>query len=111
MGYYKLLKDNKIVGISELPVISEELNTREITKEEFDLLFQNQEREFEQKQLEQQKKFELTNRLNQLSQDFIQAMAGAEFEDLEKRQLEFQSLHNKLRVLEGKEPRNYIIKQ
>lgn len=46
-------------------------------------------------------------RLEHLSQDFIQAQLGAEFEDLEERKAEFKTLHNELRVLLGKEPRNY----
>ena len=50
---------------------------------------------------------EIKPRLEQLSQDLIQAQAGAVFEDLEERKLEFQTLHNELRVLLGKEPRNY----
>ena len=51
--------------------------------------------------------YSLRERLSQLSQDFVQAMAGAHFEDLEERKAEFQTLHNELRVLEGKEPREY----
>ena len=53
------------------------------------------------------RKFEISQRLRQLSQDFVQAMAGAYFEDLEERKAEFQTLHNELRVLEGKDPRPY----
>ena len=47
-------------------------------------------------------------RLEQLSQDLIQAQAGAVFEDLEERKAEFQELHNELRTLLGKEPREYV---
>ena len=50
---------------------------------------------------------EIKPRLEQLSQDLIQAQAGAVFEDLEERKLEFQELHNELRILLGKEPRKY----
>lgn len=46
-------------------------------------------------------------RLEQLSQDFIQAQLGAEFEDLEERKAEFRTLHNELRALLGKKPRTY----
>ena len=60
-----------------------------------------------EEELNEQRKFEITVRLNQLSQDFVQAMAGAYFENLEERKAEFQTLHNELRVLEGKEPREY----
>lgn len=56
----------------------------------------------------QSRKSEIRYRLQQLSQDLIQAQAGAVFDDLESRKLEFQTLHNELRVLEGKEPREYI---
>lgn len=57
------------------------------------------------------RKVEITERLNQLSQDFIQVMAGAYFEDLETRKTEFQALHNELRELEGKPPRKYNLQQ
>ena len=46
-------------------------------------------------------------RLNSLSQDFTQYSLGAVFEDIEARKLEFQALHNELRKLLGKEPREY----
>ena len=51
---------------------------------------------------------EIKPRLEQLSQDLIQAQAGAVFEDLEERKAEFQELHNELRTLLGKEPREYV---
>lgn len=51
---------------------------------------------------------EIKTRLEQLSQDIIQSLAGAEFEDLAERQKEFQTLHNELRILLGKEPRKYV---
>lgn len=50
---------------------------------------------------------EIKHRLEQLSQDLIQAQAGAVFEDLAERKLEFQTLHNELRTLLGKLPRKY----
>ena len=65
------------------------------------------EHEVTEEELNEQRKFEIKERLSQLSQDFVQAMAGAYFEDFAQRQLEFQELHNELRVLEGKEPREY----
>lgn len=96
----------------------------EVTDEYFDYLFCEQakckdikvvngkvvavEHEASQEELNEQRKFEIRERLNQLSQDFIQAMAGAEFKDLEERRVEFQTLHNELRALKGKEPRVYI---
>ena len=60
-----------------------------------------------QSYLDEGRMFKIQARLSKLSQDFIQAMAGAYFEDLEARKAEFQSLHNELRQLEGKEPRPY----
>ena len=51
---------------------------------------------------------EIKPRLEQLSQDLIQAQAGALFEDLEERKAEFQILHNELRTLLGQEPRKYL---
>ena len=51
---------------------------------------------------------EIKPRLEQLSQDLIQAQAGAVFEDLEERKAEFQELHNELRILLRKEPRKYV---
>ncbi len=50
---------------------------------------------------------EIKPRLEQLSEDLIQAQAGAVFEDLEERKQEFQTLHNELRILLGKLPRQY----
>ena len=47
-------------------------------------------------------------RLNELSQDIIQADLGAVFSDLDQRKTEFKALHNELRVLLNKEPRIYI---
>ena len=49
----------------------------------------------------------IQSRLNELSQDFIQVSLGAEFGDLEERKTEFKTLHNELRTLLGKGPRNY----
>ena len=60
-----------------------------------------------QKEINQLRIDEIKPRLEQLSQDLIQAQAGAVFEDLEERKAEFKSLHNELRVLLGKEPRRY----
>ena len=46
-------------------------------------------------------------RLDKLTQDFIQVLCGAVIDDIEERKQEFQTLHNELRVLLGKEPRIY----
>lgn len=50
---------------------------------------------------------EIKTELTNLSQDFIQAEIGAVFDDLEQRKELFRTLHNELRVLLGKEPRQY----
>ena len=60
-----------------------------------------------QKEYNQLRILEIRPRLEQLSQDLIQAQAGAVFEDLEERKAEFRVLHNELRILLGKEPRLY----
>ena len=61
-----------------------------------------------QKQDNENRIAQIKPRLEQLSQDLIQAQAGAVFEDLEERKLEFQTLHNELRELLGKNPRLYL---
>ena len=61
-----------------------------------------------QKQDNENRIAQIKPRLEQLSQDLIQAQVGAVFEDLEERKAEFQVLHNELRVLLGKEPREYV---
>ena len=70
---------------------------------------------FTDEQIEQWKKESkiknLTVRLNQLSQDFTQHSLGAIFDDIEERKAEFIKLHNELRVLIGKEPREYNIEK
>lgn len=53
------------------------------------------------------RKIEISKRLNQLSQDFIQILCGAVIEDENEKIQEFRTLHNELRQLEGKEPRVY----
>lgn len=50
---------------------------------------------------------EIKTELTNLSQDFIQAEIGAVFDDLEQRKELFRTLHNELRALLGKEPRQY----
>lgn len=63
------------------------------------------------KELEKKQKLdkigELKQRLNELSQDFVQAELGAEFDNITERKQEFKQLHNELREILGKEPRNY----
>lgn len=49
----------------------------------------------------------IRERLTELSQDFTQIQLGAVFKDQEDRKNEFRELHNELRKLLGKEPREY----
>lgn len=44
-------------------------------------------------------------RIKQLSEDIIQYIVGEHIPDIEDRKLEFITLHNEVRVLEGKKPR------
>lgn len=44
-------------------------------------------------------------RLEELTKDFVQVQAGLIIDDIEERKLEFQTLLNEVRVLQGKEPR------
>lgn len=48
---------------------------------------------------------ELKTELSKLSEDIIQYSAGEQVPDIEKRKTEFIELHNELRILEGKKPR------
>ena len=45
------------------------------------------------------------NRLEELTKDFAQVQAGLIIEDIENRKIEFRTLLNEVRVLQGKEPR------
>lgn len=62
---------------------------------------------YTEEELTQNEIYELEERLAQLTQDFIQMQCGAVFEDADARIKEFQTLHNELRTLLGKEPREY----
>ena len=75
---------------------------RDLTQQEID------EREHSRIENEKQNKIvEINTRLTELSQDFIQRYLGAKFDDIDVRIEEFKTLHNELRVLQGKEPREY----
>ena len=104
MRYYLHYKNNQIVGCSQAYCESQEFICKEVSKEEFNL-FMSKEKD---KELNEQRKVEIQGRLNQLTQDFIQADLGAVFDDLEARKSEFKTLHNELRELQGKEKREYI---
>lgn len=59
------------------------------------------------KLLEQAHIPEIKQRLNELSQDFVQVQLGAVIENIDERKTEFIELHNELRGLLGKSPREY----
>lgn len=95
----------------------------EMTDEEFGYLFEQQsqgkelkvidgkvvavDHEVTEEELKQKRIYEIQARLNELTQDFTQMQCGAVFEDADERVAEFQTLHNELRTLLGKEPREY----
>lgn len=95
----------------------------ELTEEEFDRLLCEQsngkelkvvdgkvvavEHEITEEELKEQRISEIQHRLNELNQDFIQILCGAEIENADERKEEFKTLHNELRALLGKEPREY----
>ena len=56
-----------------------------------------------------EEEYETFKRLQELTNDFIQVMAGAVFDDLEERKKEFRELHNKMRNFKGKPPREYNV--
>jgi hypothetical protein len=59
------------------------------------------------RELEQIELVGLQTELNSLSQDLIQAQAGAVIDNLEERKARFQVVHNRIREIIGKEPRVY----
>lgn len=67
-----------------------------MTQEELDIINERQ-----------TKIWNLQNRLNSLSDDFMQNYLGAEIPDINERREEFKNLHNELRAMLGKEKRNY----
>lgn len=62
---------------------------------------------YSQEELKNQRIAEIKSRLEELNKDFIQSMIGAVIPDIEEKKAEFISLHNELRELEGKLPRDY----
>lgn len=97
---------------------------KEVTDEEFNYLMYQQsqgkeikvingqvvavEHQITQEELNNIRILEIENRLNELSQDFIQTSLGAVISDIEARKLEFKTLHNELRSLLNKQPRQYL---
>lgn len=62
---------------------------------------------FTEEELKQQALYEKTTRLTELTKDFVQIQAGLIIENIEERYAEFRTLLNEVRVLQGKEPRNF----
>lgn len=60
-----------------------------------------------QKELDEIELPKLQSELSSLSQDLIQAQAGAVIDNLEERKARFQVVHNRIREIMGKEPRVY----
>lgn len=58
-----------------------------------------------QEEINEQRKSEIKAELSKLSEDIIQSQVGEIVPNIEERKTRFISLHNELRVLEGKEPR------
>ena len=69
------------------------------------------ERILTEEEIKQQKIFKNKQRLEELTKDFAQVQAGFIIEDIEERKLEFQTLLNEIRTLQGKEPRQIAIDQ
>ena len=61
-----------------------------------------------EEELKQQMLYEKINRLTELTKDLAQVQAGLIIDDIEDRKLEFRTLLNEVRVLQGKEPRNAV---
>ncbi len=58
-----------------------------------------------QEDIREQRKSKIRVELSKLSEDIIQSQAGEIVPNIEERKTRFIALHNELRVLEGKEPR------
>lgn len=56
-------------------------------------------------EIKQQQLFLKKRRLEELTKDFAQVQAGLIIDDIEDRKIEFQTLLNEVRILQGKEPR------
>lgn len=114
MTYYTL-KDGKITSFGKIKFFDDCLETEEDIVEDY----KHQYRFASELMTDEYKKEEQTyystlaridyikQKLNELSNDFVQAQLGAKFDDLEERKAEFVRLHNELRQLLGKEPRIY----
>ena len=116
--FYRLDKDNNIIDNANFKYAEDCLETDKNIIRDFNgkLVFEEEtktqeylkaKQEFENEKIKQNRIAEIKARLEELSQDFVQVQCGAVFEDIDERISEFQTLHNELRVLLGKEPREY----
>ena len=62
---------------------------------------------FTEEELKNNRIAEIKERLDELNKDFIQYYLGAVISNIEDKKIEFISLHNELRGLLGKKPREY----
>lgn len=73
-----------------------------------EIVFTEEQIQAELQLAEQQRELKtLQAELNSLSQDLIQAQAGAVIDNLDERKARFQVVHNRIREIMGKEPRVY----
>lgn len=118
--FYRLDKNNNIIDNANFKYADDCLETDKNIVRGFDgkLVFEEEtkkqeylkaKQEFETNQTKQNRISEIKQRLEKLNKDFIQSMIGAIIPDIEEKRAEFISLHNELRELEGKEPRDYEV--
>lgn len=117
--FYRLDKDNNIIDNANFKYAKDCLETDKNIVRGFDgkLVFEEEtktqeylkaKQEFETKQNNQKRIAEIKQRLDELNKDFIQIMMGAFIPNIEDKEIEFRTLHNELRNLEGKPPRDYV---
>ena len=116
--FYRI-EDNKIIDCGDFKYADDCLETNEKIVRGFDggLYFEEETQTHEYQQALAKHEIdmsvskrvdEIKARLAELSQDFVQVTVGAKIENINDRIIEFQTLHNELRTLEGKEPRDYV---
>lgn len=128
--FYRLDKNNNIIDNANFKYAEDCLETDKNIVRDFNgkLIFEEEtktqeylkaEQEFEKEKIKQKRIAEIKQRLDELNKDFIQSMLGADFgtkilengteiDVFEAKKTEFILLHNELRELEGKEPREYV---
>lgn len=111
--YIKINEENKVIAAST----KQYDGFIKVDKEDFDLMsydyFLNgneiREVKLNNEPSEDVKKLSAyKNRLNELTKDFAQVQAGFVIPNIAEKQAEFRELLNKVRVIEGKEPRDII---